>query len=281
VAGDSRAHAATAGRIGYRGTGEEGLIDERFHEGRVAIVVGGAGALGQAVAGALSERGAGVALVDASPTVHDAAELLSRLGTGTSGHLADITDADSIEHAFAEVRERHGPAHMLLNCAGIAFRKDGRKVSAMDMTPEEWRRLIDVNLTGVFLSIRAALPMMRDLGWGRIVSISSQGGRTGGVFSSVDYGAAKAGVIGLSRTLAVEVGALGITVNCVAPGRVASEMTSYESERGQNAAWIESLPVRRMATPDEVAAAMVYLTSDAAAYITGATLDINGGGFMA
>jgi 3-oxoacyl-[acyl-carrier protein] reductase len=248
---------------------------------RVAAITGGAGAIGQAVARAIATTGVSVALLDANPTVGDLAAQFGIEGHRVTGHVTDVADPASVAAAFAEVCDTHGGVHILVNCAGIVLRRDGAKVPAADMTFDEWRKTIDVNLTGVFLCVRAALPSMREARWGRIITISSQGGRTGGVFSSVDYGASKAGVIGLSRTLATEVGRDGVTVNCVAPGRVESKMTSYEGEQQQQDAWIAGLPVPRLASTEDVAAAIVFLSSEAAGYITGATLDINGGGFMA
>lgn len=256
-------------------------MSERRHEGRVAAITGGSGGIGRAIAGELCRHGARIALLDVDPGVVEVARTFDTDDDAVTGHRIDVADPDSVDCAFAGVRSAHGALHILVNCAGIVLRREGRKVSAIEMTPQEWQRTIDVNLTGVFLCSRAAVPMMREAGWGRIVSLSSQGGRTGGVFSSVDYGASKAGVIGLSRTLALEVGRYGVTVNCIAPGRVSTAMTEYESERDQNDAWLATLPVPRMATPDEIAAAVSFLTSAQAGYVTGATLDVNGGGFMA
>ena len=139
-----------------------------------------------------------------------------------------------------------------MNCAGIVLRTDGNKLGIRDIEPEAWRRSLDVNLTSVFLCARAVIPIMETRAWGRIVTISSQGGRTGGAFSSVDYGAAKAGVIGFSRTLAMEVGTHGITVNCVAPGRVKSPMTAHGAEQAQNETFLARLPSPAWRTPQKL-----------------------------
>jgi 3-oxoacyl-[acyl-carrier protein] reductase len=252
----------------------------RKHEDRVAIITGGAGAIGFAIAQRLARGGARVATFDASGTATEAA---GRLPGPRDAHLAvdvDVTDDVAVGNAVSAVVSRYGRVDILVNCAGIVLRHDGKKLSLREVEPDDWRRSIEINLTAVYLCARAALPAMCNRGWGRIVTISSQGGRTGGVFSSVDYGAAKAGVIGFSRTLAIEVGQFGITVNCVAPGRVRSPMTAHVGEQAQNEAFLGSLPVPRMAEADEIAAAVAFLCSDEAAYITGATLDVNGGGFM-
>lgn len=247
------------------------------HDGRVAVVTGAANGIGRGVAQMLADGGATVALLDADPAV---AQVAQEVGAAL-GCEADVTDERSVAAAFGRVREQLGGVAILVNCAGVVHRRDGRKVATAELELAAWRWVLDVNLTGVFLCARAALDDMRAAGWGRIVSISSQGGRTGGVFSSVDYGASKAGVIGLSRTLAAEVGPHGITVNCVAPGRVETAMTAYASEQAQNDAYLSALPVPRMARVEEVAAAVAFLSSELAGYVTGATLDVNGGGFMA
>ena len=197
------------------------------------------------------------------------------------GVAVDVTDQQSVETAVAQVVARYDRVDILVNCAGMVLRSEGKKLGIRDIALEAWQRSLDVNLTSVFLCARAVIPIMERHFWGRIVTISSQGGRTGGAFSSVDYGAAKAGVIGLSRTLAVEVGPLGITVNCVAPGRVKSPMTGHEAEQTQSETFLARLPIPRMAEASEIAATVSHLCSTEAGYITGATIDINGGGFMA
>jgi 3-oxoacyl-[acyl-carrier protein] reductase len=256
-------------------------VTEHSHTGRVAVITGGAGGIGRAVAAELARRGARIALLDSDPDVlaitHEAT---FASGTAT-GHCTNVADPDSVSRAIDEVLAAHHGADILVNCAGIVVRRNGKKIPAAEMTVAEWQRGIDVNLTGVFLCARAVLPAMKAARWGRIITLSSQGGRTGGAFSSVDYGAAKAGVIGFSRTLATEVGQFGVTVNCLAPGRVSTSMTDNPLETAQNDAWIAGLPIPRMGTPDEVAFAVAFLSTDAAGYITGTTMDINGGGFMA
>lgn len=255
-------------------------MSEGPQAGRVAMITGGLGDIGAAVAAELASRGARIALVDLGPS--DGFDPAARgLPATTTCHRADVTDLVEMQAAAAAIVAAHGSIDILVNSAGIVVRRDGEKVPLAEMTAAEWERGIDVNLTGVFNSMRAAVPPMIERGWGRIVTLSSQGGRTGGQFSSVDYGAAKAGVIGLSRTLAVELGPQGITVNCIAPGRVSGEMTANPLEAEQNRGWLASLPVGRMANVAEVASAIAFLCSEEAGYITGATLDQNGGGFMA
>jgi 3-oxoacyl-[acyl-carrier protein] reductase len=259
----------------------EHSMTEHSHAGRVAVITGGAGGIGRAVAAELARRGARIALLDSNPDVLSVTHELTLASGEATGHCANVADPDSVSRAIEEVLAAHHSADILVNCAGIVVRRDNRKIPAAEMTIAEWQRGIDVNLTGVFLCARAVLPAMKAANWGRIITLSSQGGRTGGVFSSVDYGAAKAGVIGFSRTLATEVGKFGVTVNCLAPGRVSTSMTGNPLESAQNDAWIAGLPIPRMGTAGEVASAVAFLSTDAAGYITGTTIDINGGGFMA
>lgn len=252
-------------------------MSEEALAGKVAVITGGQGDIGGAVAAELASRGADIALLDlAASGAGDQGELPA----STTRHRADVTRLKEMEAAAAAIVDAHGGIDILVNSAGIVVRRDGARIPAAEMSAQEWRLGIEVNLTGVFNAIRAMLPHMLGRGWGRIVSVSSQGGRTGGRFSSLDYGAAKAGVIGLSRTLATEVGAEGITVNCVAPGRVASGMTANPLEAEQNRSWMATLPVGRMASVGEIATAIAFFCSPEAGYITGATLDVNGGGFM-
>jgi len=172
-----------------------------------------------------------------------------------------------------------GGVDILVNNAGISPKHDGRKAPVARMGTEEWQRVLDVNLTGAFLCARACLPGMMERRWGRIVHIASQAGRTRSELSGAHYGASKAGLASLARTLACEVGELGITVNSVAPGRIDTPMAQTVSPE-VNERYRAGIPVRRFGTPDDVAAAVSYLASEHAAFVTGVTLDVNGGAFM-
>jgi 3-oxoacyl-[acyl-carrier protein] reductase len=253
----------------------------KTHEHRVAVVTGAGRGIGLETAIQMAGSGARVAMLDLDSAVSERAKELRDRGLHATGHQADVTDPEDINRVFQEVARQWGALHILVNNAGISIKPEGVKGGIEDITLHQWQKVLAVNLTGVFICSQAAVPYMRQAGWGRIISMSSQGGRTGGTFSSVDYSAAKSGVIGFSRTLAKEVGPSGITVNCIAPGRVATDMTSGQTEAKLNASHLAGLPIARMARTSEIAASILFLTTEEAGYITGATLDINGGGFMA
>ena len=253
---------------------------QALHDGRLAAVTGAARGIGLVVSQVLAEAGAAVAMLDIDEAVHSKAAQLCGAGFDAVGYVADVSDEEQVAQTFSSVAKR-GTILILVNNAGISLKPKGKRAGIEQLGLEQWRTVIDVNLTSAFLCSKAVIPGMRQAAWGRIINMSSQGGRTGGIFSSVDYAAAKAGVIGFSRTLAVELGNAGITVNCLAPGRVATDMAALSSEAALNDDYISRLPIPRMATADEIAQAILYLSSDAAGYTTGTSLDINGGGFMA
>jgi NAD(P)-dependent dehydrogenase (short-subunit alcohol dehydrogenase family) len=160
-------------------------VTENSHAGRVAVITGAAGGIGRAVADELAKRGARLALLDSNPDVLAMIREPAFASCVATGHCTDAADPDSVSRAIDEVLVAHQRADILVNCAGIVVRRDNRKIPAAEMTVEEWQRGIDVNLTGVFLCTRAVLPSMKAANWGRIITLSSQGGRTGGIFSSV------------------------------------------------------------------------------------------------
>jgi 3-oxoacyl-[acyl-carrier protein] reductase len=248
---------------------------------RIALVTGGAQGLGRAIAQRLSEAGIRIVLadIDAERLAATATTLATSCDVQTVA--MDVSDEASVACGFAQVAARHGGVDVLVNSAGIVGLVDGRKPLVEELTLETWRRTLDVNLTGVFLTCRAAVPIMKARGYGRIVNISSRAGRTRTGLGHSNYAAAKAGLIGFSRVLAGEVGHFGITVNCVAPSRVATAMT--HSLRDSAAAFernIAETAVGRLATPRDVADAVAYLASDAASFVTGIVIDVNGGSYM-
>jgi 3-oxoacyl-[acyl-carrier protein] reductase len=220
--------------------------------GKSALVTGASGGIGADIARALHKAGATVGL---SGTRVEPLEALAK-ELGDRAHVLPCNLSN--------------PEDVLVNNAGIT--KDGL---AMRMSDEDWQSVIDVNLTAVFRLSRAAIRGMMKARWGRIVNISSVVGTTGNA-GQVNYAASKAGMVGLSKSLATEVASRGITVNCVAPGFIETAMTDKLNE-AQRGAILGSVPAGRMGTPQEIAAAVLYLASQEAAYVTGATLHVNGG----
>jgi 3-oxoacyl-[acyl-carrier protein] reductase len=239
--------------------------------GKNALVTGASGGIGAAVARGLYAAGATVAL--SGTRMEPLQALADELGGRAYVLACNLSDAEAVEGLMKRATEAMGSVDILVNNAGIT--RDGLM---MRMGDEDWLSVIEVNLNSTFRLCRAALRGMMKARWGRIINITSvvaQAGNPG----QVNYAAAKAGVAGMSRSLAQEVGSRGITVNCVAPGLVETAMTDKLNDE-QRAKILAGVPVGRMGRPEEIAAGVLYLASQEAAYVTGATLDINGGGDM-
>lgn len=236
--------------------------------GKTALVTGASGGIGGAVALALAARGARVAL---SGTRREALEAVAaRLAAGTPVLPCNLADAAAVEQLAKDAEAALGSLDILVNNAGLT--RDGL---VLRMKDEDWQTVLDVNLGAAFRLSRAALRGMMKRRWGRIVNITSVVGVTGNA-GQVNYAASKAGMIGMSKALAQEVASRGITVNCVAPGFITSAMTDVLSEE-QKSRLLANIPLGRMGDADEVAAAVVFLASGEAAYVTGQTLHVNGG----
>jgi len=237
-------------------------------EGKAALITGASGGIGAAIARALHGAGAKVLLSGTRQAALD--ELAMSLGSGAHVHAADLADPASGEALVKAAEVGLGHLDILISNAGVT--RDGL---AMRMKDEDWQRVIDVDLTATFRLARAALRGMMRRRWGRIVTIGSVVGATGNA-GQANYAAAKAGLVGLTKALAAEVASRGITVNCIAPGFIATAMTdALGTERRTRLA--EAIPLGRVGTPEEVAACAVFLASEEARYVTGHTLHVNGG----
>jgi 2-hydroxycyclohexanecarboxyl-CoA dehydrogenase len=230
---------------------------------KTAVVTGGGSGIGQAVARRLRADGLHVATIDLNPA------------EDRFGYTADVTDRAAIDKTLDAIRAQLGPVTVLVNAAGMEKFK-----RFTDIAFEDWQRVVDVNLNGVFHCIQAALPDMIEAGWGRIVNISSSSTHSGQPYMSA-YVAAKSAVNGLTKSLALEYGPAGITVNAVPPGFIDTPMLRTAEERGRLGATIEEhiarTPVRRVGKPEDIAAAVAFLVSEEAGYITGQILGVNGG----
>jgi NAD(P)-dependent dehydrogenase (short-subunit alcohol dehydrogenase family) len=236
----------------------------------VALVTGGVRGIGLAIAEALLAEGVRVA-AGFSRNGPAAEAFIDAYGDrGATIHQGTIEDHADCERVVAEVLDRHGRLDILVNNAGITMDRTVRK-----MTPEEWDRVLRVNLNGVFYMSRVAIPHMIDRGYGRIVNISSVVGERGNI-GQANYAASKSGQFGLTMTLALELANKGITVNCVAPGFIETEMTGAVPEEIMERV-VQTIPMRRLGRPDEVARVVVFLAEPASSYITGQIYSINGG----
>jgi 3-oxoacyl-[acyl-carrier protein] reductase len=242
-------------------------------DGRVALVTGAGRGIGRATALALARAGAHVAVH--YHTSGDGAEATVReiagLGRRALAVQADVADSAHVTAMVEAVLREMGCIDILVNNAGTASR-----VATAELTEAEWDRVVNVNLKGAFLCVREVLPTMTARRWGRIINISSIAGQTGGRLGA-HYAAAKAGLLGLTKFLARELAPWGITVNAVAPSGIPTDLL-YRA--GVDTAELAERPVGRAGTPEEVAAAVVFLASEAAGYITGQTISLNGGLWM-
>lgn len=244
-----------------------------------ALITGAAQGIGLAISQRLAQDGYPLIMTDRSPIVHEAGATLRRMGaTVITGEL-DVSHTDQVS-ALAELGAAlWSGLGVLVNNAGISPKHQGKKKNVAEMDLEEWIRVIDTNLTGTFRVTQACLPVMMANRWGRIINITSQAARTRTPVPGAHYSASKAGITGLSRVLAGELANCGITVNCVAPGRIESHMTQAVAG-DTNADLAKLIPIGRLGTPQEVAAAVAFFASQDSTYITGTTLDVNGGNFM-
>ena len=242
-------------------------------EGQVALVTGASRGIGAAIALELANQG--LKVVGTATTQEGASKVHSALSafSGCSGHVLDVTDGAAVEALVDAVTKEQGSLHILVNNAGIT-----RDTLAMRMKDEDWDAVMDANLKGVFRMSRAVMRTMMKQRYGRIINITSVVGASGNP-GQANYAAAKAGVAGMTRALARELGSRNITVNCIAPGFIETDMTAGLAAAQQEALQ-NQIPLGHLGKPQDIANAVVYLASPGASYVTGQELHVNGGMYM-
>lgn len=245
------------------------------YNGKIALVTGATRGIGKAIALSLCEQGAVVIGTATSENgAKSISDYLSSAGNQGKGYVLDVASAESVVEVIKQINTDFGAPTILINNAGIT-----RDNLMLRMKDEEWDSVINTNLSSVYRVTKACMRGMTKAKFGRIVNISSVVGSMGNP-GQANYSAAKAGLEGFSRSLASEIASRGITVNCIAPGFIATDMTKDLPEE-HKAKLVEKVPAARLGQPEEIAAAVVFLTSDDAGYITGETLHVNGGMYMA
>jgi 3-oxoacyl-[acyl-carrier protein] reductase len=243
-------------------------------EGKIALVTGASRGIGKAIADVLGAQGA---TVIGTATSEAGAEAITQRfadqGIQGEGMCLDVADDASVENVVKAIADKYGAVTVLVNNAGIT-----RDNLLMRMKPEDWNSVVDTNLTSVYRVAKACLRAMMKAKTGRIINIASVVGASGNA-GQTNYAAAKAGMFGFTKSLAQEVGSRGITVNAVAPGFIDTDMTRELPEQ-QREALLSAIPLARLGQPEEIASVVAFLASDAAAYVTGETIHVNGGMYM-
>lgn len=243
--------------------------------GRVALVTGAARGIGFEIASRLAEKGATVVLADLNRDgVEQAAVALRQRGFRAEGLAVDVSRVDQIDGLIDEIRRRHGRLDILVNNAGIC-----PNTPIGEITPEEWDLVLGVNLRSVFFLSQKAAPLMKEQGYGRIINVSSIAGKMGALVAGCHYTASKAGVLGVTKVFARSLAEHGVTVNAVAPGTIDTAMTADWSDE-QRRMLTARIPVGRLGRPADIAHAVVFLASEESGFLTGVTLDVNGGALM-
>ena len=243
--------------------------------GRIAVVTGAGRGLGRAIASVIAARGAHVIVNDRDiETASETVELIREHDASASAIAFDVADAAKVQAAFSQLLTDHGRVDILINNAGI-----GDFVSFPEISPHKWDRMIDIHLKGSFNCCQAVLEPMKDRAYGKILNMSSVAAKRGDFIGNAHYTAAKAGIIGLTKSLAFYAAPFGINVNAIAPGLFATALTDGMSP-DMKATTISRIPAGRLGDPDEIGRAAAFLVSDDASYIFGETLNVNGGSYM-
>ncbi len=251
-------------------------IERNELKGKVAIVTGGARGIGRAIASKLAEEGVSVVVADREATsAKKTADFLRKKGGRAIAIVTDVSDKDSVEAMVKRTVEEWKKVEILVNNAGIMFR-----TRLLNISLEEWDEVLRVNLTGPFLTIRAVLPLMKKQGFGRIINISSLAGRSVSTLGGAHYTSSKAGLLGLTRAVAKEMAPFGITVNAICPGLIRTRMVKDTTSKEELERVVNSIPLERIGLPEEIGDLVVFLCSEKASYVTGASIDINGGSLM-
>ncbi|GAA5233137.1 SDR family NAD(P)-dependent oxidoreductase [Verticiella sediminum] len=247
---------------------------------RTAAVTGAGRGMGLAIARRLGQAGHHVVLIDVlEQALDDAVQALVAEGLSAQAIRLDLADDAQIAALPSRLGDRFEALGVLVNNAAISPKHAGRRAAAAEVSLQEWERVVKINLTAPFRMIQTCLPPMRARRWGRIVNISSRAGRSPGGVAGAHYVTTKTGVLGMTRAFAKEVASAGITVNAVAPGRIETAM-SAGSPPEVLAQVLQTIPVGRFGTPEEIGAMVAYLAGEEAGFVTGATFDINGGVLM-
>jgi 3-oxoacyl-[acyl-carrier protein] reductase len=248
---------------------------------RVAVVTGGASGIGWAISQALAAEGFRLVIIGRSDAIQKKAEALSRAGRPAIGVQVDLADTAAIPALTARILAEAGRCDVLINNAGAHIKKpDGQRIRFEDVSLTEWAVSLALHMTAPMLLCQAFLPGMKERRWGRIINVSSRAARTFTIQSSVPYAASKAGNVGLTRAIAGECAPFGVTCNNIAPGRIRTPMTDVDTGDMKHAS-LSGIPIGRIGEPIEIGAAVRFLASDHAGFITGVVLDMNGGAFMA
>ena len=243
---------------------------------KTAIVTGAGRGMGRSIALKLSEEGATVIANDISDdSAQETADVINSRGGRCVAHTGDVSDVSFVDSMVKQSVSEYGSVNILINNAGVL-----RPTGITDISLSEWEFVIKGNLTTTFVCTKALIPIMAESSWGRIVNFSSTAGKNVSTIGGAHYTAAKAAILGLTRHTAKEVASLGITVNAVCPGLINTEMVQTNISEEATERYAKSFPIPRLGTPNEVAELVAFLVSDNASYITGASLDINGGDLM-